>query len=104
MRKYLKERFEVQPQELASKWSTKCWACLKQFEADQTSDLKTCSDCKRAKYCNRDCQKSDWKTHRLLHKELELTMKVLADAVTSEAAEAEASGGGLQINTHIHRI
>eukprot|EP00091_Calanus_sinicus_P017137 TRINITY_DN36982_c0_g1_i1.p1 TRINITY_DN36982_c0_g1~~TRINITY_DN36982_c0_g1_i1.p1 ORF type:complete len:322 (-),score=122.70 TRINITY_DN36982_c0_g1_i1:55-981(-) len=40
-------------------------------------ELKTCTDCKVARYCNRDCQKQEWRVHKLLHKEIEHTKDIL---------------------------
>merc|ERR1712205_199373 len=45
----------VEPQD-----RTACAACAKQ----QT--MKRCTRCKAVVYCSRDCQTSDWQTHRLL--------------------------------------
>ena len=33
------------------------------------SELKTCSVCGKAKYCNKECQIQDWKKHKLYHQE-----------------------------------
>ena len=48
--------------------------------ATEESELKTCASCKRARYCDKVCQQKDWKGHKLLHKELELTKKVLEES------------------------
>lgn len=40
-----------------------CRLCGKSEKPDGSA-LMTCSRCKRAKYCSRDCQKADWKQHR----------------------------------------
>ena len=63
-----------------------CWSCCKpESESTSASDsdtgtkeLKSCTQCKLAKYCDKECQKCDWKVHKLLHKELERTRHVLA--------------------------
>lgn len=75
MRKYLKEAFNFDIKDLVIKWQSKCWTCF----TETCPDLKTCTECKMAKYCGKDCQKSDWKAHKLLHKELELTQQVLSE-------------------------
>ena len=75
MRNYLKNQgFEIE--DLVQKWRMRCWSCSENLQ----ENLKTCTECKMAKYCGRECQKSDWKNHKLLHKELELTQKVLSEA------------------------
>jgi len=82
MRKYLKKEFGVEVQDLVSKWTKKCWFnCEKNMAgaAPILEDLKTCAQCKMAKYCGQSCQKADWKAHKLLHKELILTQQVLSE-------------------------
>lgn len=63
MRDYMKKTFRVQPEDLRMKWKKLCWNCFKTEEGE----LKTCSVCKVAKYCNKDCQAKDWRYHKLLH-------------------------------------
>lgn len=41
-----------------------CWSC----EAETTKEgkaLSTCGKCKKAKYCGIECQKKDWKEHKI---------------------------------------
>jgi hypothetical protein len=42
----------------------KCRACGRD-EAKEGGKLLMCTRCKKAKYCSKDCQKGDWKTHRM---------------------------------------
>ena len=93
MRDYLKSKFNIEPEDLHSKWATRCWSCSS--EAANVSDLKTCSKCKRAKYCSRECQSGDWGRHKLLHKELDLTRRVLAERETEGEVE------GSKMNVHV---
>jgi splicing suppressor protein 51 len=41
-----------------------CSACYKP-QKDPTSELKRCAQCLTARYCSRECQKKDWKSHKL---------------------------------------
>ena len=72
MRDYLKRRFGAEPEDLEEKWSRRCWNCGRSPQV-----LKTCTACKRAKYCDVGCQQGEWKRHKLLHKEMELTKQIL---------------------------
>lgn len=79
MKEFLSNQFALDPSassgmNLLRTWSETCWGCL---QAGTESTLKTCADCKTARYCDTACQKSDWKLHKLLHKELEHTRHVL---------------------------
>ena len=66
----------VVPVDIEADMSKKCWAC-DQVSHDPAS-LKTCTECKVAKYCNRDCQRQEWKIHKLLHKEIEHAKSILS--------------------------
>lgn len=39
----------------------KCFVCRKNGEGES---LKTCSGCKKVRYCSDQCQRVDWKTHK----------------------------------------
>ena len=41
-------------------WNCICTSCAKISKVP----LKRCSSCKMARYCNEDCQKTDWATHK----------------------------------------
>ena len=63
MRKFIKEKYGVEIESLANKWIKLCWNC---FAA--TEELRKCPKCKVARYCGEDCQKQDWKIHKILHR------------------------------------
>jgi len=42
-----------------------CWTCDK-----KSWHLKTCVECREAKYCGRTCQRADWPVHKLLHQDI----------------------------------
>ncbi len=77
MRAYLKQRYGLEPEDLELKWTARCWTCAYQDKGESKS-LKTCVECGVGRYCGKECQKEDWKDHKLLHKEIQLTKKVLA--------------------------
>ena len=79
MRDVLKEKFQLEPIDLESKWSKQCWNCFKSPE-----ELKTCQGCKKSKYCDRACQQKEWPKHKLLHKEMEFTKEILAAAADED--------------------
>lgn len=43
----------------AARLGARCNACKK-----EASDLKFCTGCNVIKYCDKDCQKADWKSHK----------------------------------------
>ena len=51
----------------------------------KSDKLQLCRQCKEARYCNQECQKKDWKSHKK-------SCKAKAKAL----AEAEASGSGIE--------
>jgi len=52
---------------LPDKWNKMCWNCER-----KSATLKSCKDCKEGMgmYCEAECQKADWESHKLLHKDL----------------------------------
>ena len=74
-------------QDLEAKWSTRCWKC--EMVKEDKEALKTCTGCRWARYCGRECQAGDWRVHKLLHREVELTKQVLAQG--EEEGEEEES-------------
>ena len=62
MRRYIKRKYGVEIESLVKKWSRLCWECF-----EQKADLKKCSKCRIAQYCNKDCQVQDWNIHKKLH-------------------------------------
>ena len=63
MRKFIKEKYGVEIENLAKKWLRLCWNCFTAAE-----ELKMCSKCRIARYCGKNCQEEDWKVHKILHK------------------------------------
>ena len=64
MRKFIAAKYGVQIPSLTQKWSELCWRCFAKTE------LKKCVKCSVAQYCGKDCQRGDWKIHKVLHDEL----------------------------------
>jgi len=62
MRKFIKEKYGVEIESLAKKWSKLCWNCFAAVE-----NLKKCSKCRIARYCGKDCQAQDWKKVHKIH-------------------------------------
>ena len=44
-----------------------CSHCKKPASTESSGDLKSCSKCKTAKYCSRDCQIKDWQSKHRVH-------------------------------------
>ena len=65
MRKFIKEKYGVEIENLADKWIKLCWNCFSAAE-----ELKKCSKCRIARYCGKNCQAQDWKIHKVLHEKL----------------------------------
>jgi hypothetical protein len=86
MRKFFKDDLNIPVGDLVYKWRSLCWSCSKKASEEK---LKTCTQCNLAKYCDKECQKNDWKAHKLLHKELELTQQVLAEQAEETTEEQE---------------
>lgn len=42
----------------------RCWTCGR-TETPGGADLKKCTRCRKARYCSAECQKKDWKKHRM---------------------------------------
>ena len=62
MRKFIKEKYGFEIENLGKKWKKLCWNCFALSE-----DLKKCSKCRISRYCGKDCQRKDWKAHKVVH-------------------------------------
>jgi len=74
MRRYIRTEMGVTVTDVESKWKERCWGGGERRGGGSTccqTSLKNCSVCKHAKYCSPECQRADWSTHKLLHKEME---------------------------------
>lgn len=60
-----RNKFEVSRLAYSVKCGKRCKFCKK-----ETIILSKCSDCKCAKYCSKECQKLDWKIHKILCKDI----------------------------------
>ena len=60
--KLMKEEYDIVVPDIPN---NKCWSC--DAEGPEGLELKKCTRCKFALYCNRKCQEKDWKR---IHKEL----------------------------------
>ena len=64
MRIYLKKEFNVDIESVENEMSKICWNC-----GLEEGNLKTCSGCKIAQYCDKTCISEDWKImHKMMHK------------------------------------
>ncbi|OWF45865.1 uncharacterized protein LOC110456471 [Mizuhopecten yessoensis] len=62
MREIMDRQFKVSIKNFFDRSAdTKCWACDGE---KPTEELKKCSVCKVACYCDKTCQKKDWKEHK----------------------------------------
>lgn len=63
-----------------------CFNCTKTFEELGLEKISTCSNCRRAFYCDKYCQKNNWKEHKkyckLLASQRELLDEMKADTNT----------------------
>lgn len=75
-----------------------CGKCFK--EGTESTPLLLCGRCQEITYCNRDCQKTHWKVHKLVCKALEKTPPVenpQASAVASSPIPIEYAELNLDI-------
>ena len=64
MRKFIKEKYGIEVENLVKKWSKLCWNC---FVSNEDVKKNKCSKCGISRYCGRDCQVEDWKVHKKVH-------------------------------------
>ena len=50
--------------EAAKKKGKSCWACGRVKCGEEDGSLLNCAKCMEAKYCDRECQRKDWKEHK----------------------------------------
>jgi hypothetical protein len=63
--KYMKRNIPVDAQEFVQLCSKMCGSCGKFEEAEMEEPYKKCSACLTENYCSRECQKNDWKNHKI---------------------------------------
>jgi len=69
MRHWIKTELGVEIPCVTELMDQVCWCCGKN---NGNEGLKKCTKCNIAKYCNRECQKNDWRAgHKLMHEMIE---------------------------------
>lgn len=78
----LKKEVKEKGRKLFDKVNRHCVVCQKQNSlCDKTQALKACSRCKSVYYCNAECQKQHWPTHKAAcKKKAKDTLRTVADA------------------------
>ena len=69
MNEFMESEFgmKLEETEIENKWLKMCWKCLKS-EDELKIRMQSCSVCQYGRYCSKNCQKSDWGHHKILHK------------------------------------
>ena len=81
MKEYIKQEYTVVPENLEEKWKNQCWSC--EYKVQTNLSLMCCSICKLGRYCNAECQRKDWKVHKVLHMELDNLIATTLTSTTS---------------------
>lgn len=64
MREFIKEKFEVEVEDVAEEMVKKCWGC-----GEENEKLSACSGCQFARYCGKDCITKEWgEMHKVMHR------------------------------------
>merc|ERR550525_161668 len=66
----------VKPPDIEAVLGAVCWHCGEPAR-EEGPPLKTCTGCGVGRYCDRDCQRQEWRIHKLLHQEIEHTRNIL---------------------------
>lgn len=65
MREFIRKSFRVGVAPLRQEMQAQCWSCQK----PGGEELKTCTGCKVARYCGKECLQKDWDVmHKSMHK------------------------------------
>jgi len=64
MRKFIKEKFEVEVEDVVEEMIKKCWGC-----GEGKEKLSACSGCQFARYCGKECITREWADmHKVMHR------------------------------------
>ena len=64
-----------------------CWSCAKDFGDERR--LAKCSQCKVARYCSTDCQKTMWKNHKTQCEYFKATMPKFLKSIARRTSKGE---------------
>ncbi|OAL49743.1 hypothetical protein IQ07DRAFT_588263 [Pyrenochaeta sp. DS3sAY3a] len=72
-----------------------CANCKQTATAKNIAALKNCAGCKTTRYCDRDCQKADWKTHK------KVCLNTTAEAGSSGQSRSSTTSPLKNLDTHV---
>ena len=80
-----------------------CYHCFASNQDDESKRFLKCTRCGVARYCNRDCQRGNWKFHKQSCRKMTEGMKSTIDALTADECVSELrrlhGSGGFDVNT-----